>query len=343
MNLQIFNPIQYEAWDELLLTNEKTSFFHTSGWAKVLHESYGYTPVYITSIEDGKLINLIPMMEVKSILTGKRGVSLPFTDNCEPVVENQVSSDNAIEQIKEFGNKRNWKYIEWRGGKKNFNDVSPSLSFYKHDIELKQNEDELFAGFKSNTKRNIKKAQKEGVEVKLHNSLDSMEQFVGLNCLTRKKHGLPPQPYFFFKKLFDNVISKKKGVIALAYSKKKAIAGAVFLHFNKKAVYKYGASDENFLNLRPNNLLMWEAIRHYAKEEYSNFSFGITEKQNQGLLQFKRGWGGTESSVNYYRYSIREKGFIKDNFREKTSYSIFKKMPQQLLNLTGRILYKHMG
>lgn len=343
MSLDIINPINYQAWNDLLLTNKNTSFFHTSGWAKVLSESYGYTPLYFTSIEDNKLSALIPMMEVKSILTGKRGVSLPFTDYCEPVVSDQDSFDNAIEQIKEFGEKRNWDYIEWRGGSDCFKDTTPSLSFYSHDIKLHQDEDELFSNLKSSTRRNIKKAQKQGVEVRFHHSLDSVKKFFKLNCKTRKKYGLPPQPFSFFKKMFENIISKKKGFIALAYFKKKTVAGAVYFHFNNKAIYKYGASDEDYLNMRPNNLIMWEAIKHYAKNSYRTFGFGITEMENQGLLQFKRGWGGAESLIKYYRYSMKSKEFITDNFRKKTSYPIFQNMPQPLLNLTGRILYKHMG
>src|SRR4030066_163040 len=47
-------------------------------------------------------------------------------------------------------------------------------------------------------KRNIKKSEREGVEVKILNSLESLNEFYKLNCITRKKHGLPPQPYNFF-------------------------------------------------------------------------------------------------------------------------------------------------
>ena len=343
MNIEVINPLSCPGWDDLLLASEKNSFFHTSGWAKVLHESYGYTPLYFTSIRDSKLATLIPMMEVKSIITGKRGVSLPFTDHCEPVVMDKDSFNDAVAQIRKFGRKRRWNYIEWRGGSEHFKSVTPSLSFYSHDLKLNSDEDNLFSALKSNTKRNIKKARKEGVKINLHNSVDSMRQFFSLNCITRKKHGLPPQPFSFFKRLFENIISKKKGIIALAYFKKRVIAGAVFLHFNKKAVYKYGASDENYLKVRPNNLLMWESIRYYAKNDYNNFSFGITETGNQGLLQFKRGWGGTESTINYYRYSLKNKDFIKDSFRIKTSYSIFKKMPTPLLNAVGTLLYRHIG
>ena len=74
MEVEIINPIEYPGWDDLLLTNDQSSFFHTSAWASVLVESYSYTPLYFTIIEAGKLSALIPLMEIKSFLTGKRGI-----------------------------------------------------------------------------------------------------------------------------------------------------------------------------------------------------------------------------------------------------------------------------
>ena len=71
MHLQILNPLTYPNWDELLLTHEDYSFFHTTAWARVLHESYGYKPLYFTAIENGRLSALIPVMEVNSFITGK--------------------------------------------------------------------------------------------------------------------------------------------------------------------------------------------------------------------------------------------------------------------------------
>jgi hypothetical protein len=343
MSLQVINPINYPGWDELLLTNEGCSLFHTSGWAKVLHESYGYSPFYFTGIVNNKLTDLIPMMEVKSLLTGKRGVSLPFTDQCEPIVKNQDSFDTLVEQIKKSGIRRDWDYIEWRGGKNFFDSSSPSLSFYTHEIILNTVETELFTRLRNSTKRNIRNAQNQGVEVSLNTTCEAIKIFYKLNCMTRKMHGLPPQPFSFFIKLYENIILEKNGFVALAYYMKKPIAGAVFLHFNKKAIYKYGASNERYLNLRPNNLIMWEAIKYYKKEGYGNFSFGITEMENQGLLQFKRGWGGVESVISYFKYSMKQNAFIEDSFRAKTSYPIFKKIPQPLLNLAGRVLYRHIG
>jgi len=343
MPLQIINPLEYPNWDKLLLTNKDYSFFHSSSWARVLSESYNYKPLYFTLIKDGRLSTLIPIMEVDSFLTGKRGVSLPFTDYCEPIVPDKDSFNETIEKLIEYGKDVNWKYIEWRGGGSYLEDTLPSLSLYVHSLSLEKDEKKLLSCFRKSTKRNIKKAEKEGVDVSIYYSLESLREFYRLNCMTRKKHGLPPQPFLFFKKIYEHIIAHKKGFVALASYGRRTIAGAMYFHIGKKAIFKYGASDEKHLNLRPNNLVIWEAIKWYKRKGFTNINLGITEPNNIGLLQFKRGWGVKEEMTNYYKYVLEKDEFVKDKFRNITSYSFFKKMPSAILNLTGSMIYRHFG
>jgi len=89
LQLDIINPLNYKGWDELLMSAEGYSIFHSRAWARVLHDSYQYHPLYFTIIDGGKLSALIPVMEVKSAVTGRRGVSLPFTDYCRPIVSDE--------------------------------------------------------------------------------------------------------------------------------------------------------------------------------------------------------------------------------------------------------------
>ncbi|MEP6664139.1 MAG: hypothetical protein ABJC04_10785, partial [Verrucomicrobiota bacterium] len=83
--LQCINPIEHPGWDELLATHPGATFFHTAGWAKVLQDTYGHRPKYFAVLRENQLRALLPVMEVDSWLTGRRGVSLPFTDGCEPL------------------------------------------------------------------------------------------------------------------------------------------------------------------------------------------------------------------------------------------------------------------
>jgi lipid II:glycine glycyltransferase (peptidoglycan interpeptide bridge formation enzyme) len=283
-------------------------------------------------------------MEVKSILTGQRGVSLPFTDYCEPIVTQNIRFQDVFNCLIEYGKQAGWKYVEIRGNEDSLQNLPPSSYYYGHILNLSQNEEQIFFNFRSSTKRNIKKAIREGVKVNIDNSLESIREFYHLNCITRKDHGLPPQPYCFFKNIYDHVVSKNHGFVALASYMGKAIAGAVYFHFGTKAIYKYGASDDRYQHLRANNLVMWEAIKWYCQNGYHSICFGRTEPGNTGLRQFKTGWGAEEKIIRYYKYNLKKSVFMNGGSHELGLHNkVFNKMPIPLLKVVGNLFYKHVG
>lgn len=171
-----------------------------------------------------------------------------------------------------------------------------------------------------------------------------MREFFRLNCLTRKEHGLPPQPLKFFKKVYEHLISKGLGFIVLASYKGVNIAGAVCFHCGGKGIYKYGASERKYQHLRANNLVMWEAIRLSIRQGCTSFSFGRTEPDNQGLIQFKSGWGAKEETIRYHRYDLKTDTFIHGRPYGRAFYhKILRKMPVPLSRVAGELLYRHVG
>lgn len=343
MDIQIINPITYPGWDDLVLSRPDYSFFHSSIWAEVLKKSYGYTPLYFVEFGNTGISNLLPVMEVNSILTGQRGVSLPFTDHCPPIVDGNNSFEEIFNFAVEYGKKKTWKTLELRGGQEHLN-TEPSEFYLTHTLSLRKGEKDVLKRLRESTKRNIKKAIGEGVEVRISDLPESIEQFYHLNSLTRKRHGLPPQPFSFFKNVLELVIKKGYGIVVLGFYDGKAIAGSVFFHSGKRAIFKYGASDLKYQNFRANNLVMWEAIRYYCEKGFESLSLGRTEPDNQGLLQFKSGWGSTEQQINYYRYDLKKGSFVSGSSKVSGLHNrIFRNIPIPILNKIGDLLYKHVG
>lgn len=343
-SLKIINPVNYPGWDDLVVSNKNHSIFHSSCWAEVLKRSYRYEPIYFTSIDGHGISVMVPFFEIKSRITGKRAVSLPFSDYCTPITNGQNKFKEILDHIIRFGEKSRWKYIEIRGGESFSENMLSNSTYYIHTIDLTRKEDAIYKSLRNSTKRNIQKAVKEGVKVNAFDTLESIKDFYRLNCMTRKKHGLPPQPFKFFKNIHKYIISKNLGMVLLAYYGTQTIGGAVFFHFGKKALYKFGASDQRFQKLRANNLIMWEAIRWYSKEGYSEFSLGRTELKNYGLRQFKTGWGVKEHMIKYFKYNLKTHTFTPNSGHKAQSvYKIFNYMPLPLLKLIGSFAYRHIG
>ena len=165
---EIINPLEQENWNTLLISTPGSSFFHTSDWADVLSRSYGYTPFYLCAKEQNKFTGLLPVMEVDSFLTGRRGVCLPFTDMCEPIAESTQHFQKLFDQAVSVGRKRKWKYLEIRGGQKYLPAEQSSEFFYGHKLNLAPGQQQLFINLRDSTQRNIKKAQKENISVTIY-------------------------------------------------------------------------------------------------------------------------------------------------------------------------------
>jgi hypothetical protein len=344
LNLEPINPLGFPSWDEAILSLPGRSFFHGSAWAAALCKSYGYEPVYFTQREGDSVKAVLPCMDVSSPLTGRRGVCLPFTDYCEPLAGDAAQFRELFDAAAAFGRKRGWTYLEIRGGEAFLQKEEPSEWHHGHILDLTAGPEKILAGLRDSTRRNIKKAQREKIELAISTSPDALEAFRRLNGMTRRDHGLPPQPRHFFRNLHEIVLSQGMGFIALATFRGEAIAANVYFHQGEEMIYKYGASDRAHRNLRANNLVMWEAIRWGCGNRCRTLCFGRTEPGNEGLLQFKAGWGARERLIKYYRYDLRKSAFVKGASGVNPLYKkIFNRLPVPVLGALGRILYRHMG
>ena len=145
LKLEIIDPTRYEDWDDIVLSVPGFTFFHSSAWAKVLSESYNCTPVYFMPFRQGKLVAVMPFMEVKSILTGRRGVSLPFTDYSDPIMVDDIQLKDILKPVMDLGKKFKWKYLELRGNGSLLHDASPSVSYLGHILDLSETEERLLS------------------------------------------------------------------------------------------------------------------------------------------------------------------------------------------------------
>ena len=343
-DMEIIDPIEFPAWDTLLLRNGNNEFFHTSAWARVLRESYGFRPIYFIQQIQDEIDLLMPFVEINSPWTGKRGVSLPFSDQCRAFARQKELIPAAVERVTDHARIAGWKYAEWRDSLFPREIAVEHNSFFVHEIDLTKSEAAIYSSLKDSNRRCIRRALKEGVSIRICHSLDSVQSFYRLNCITRKRHGLPPQPYVFFRNVFEFLIDNGYGAVVIAVHSGRVVAAAMFFFFGSSALYKYGASDLRFQGLRPNNLLFWEAIRWLKASGRSTLNLGRTELDNPGLLQYKRLWGAAEVLINYHRYDVKRKSFIQGR-PKKTSVlnTVLRNLPTGLLRLVGRAVYKHSG
>jgi lipid II:glycine glycyltransferase (peptidoglycan interpeptide bridge formation enzyme) len=174
--------------------------------------------------------------------------------------------------------------------------------------------------------------------------LPAVRDFYRLLRQTRQRHGMPPQPFAFFANLQRHILAPNHGRVVLARLGRVAVAGAVFLQFGRTALFKFGASDESFQNLRANNLVMWRAIQWHVQRGFESLDFGRTSLDNEGLRRFKLSWGTQERTIEYLRYELRAERFVTSEDRSSGWHNrLFRRLPGRISQLIGAGLYRHLG
>ena len=343
LQMRILDPVYEPVWDHLVALHRDACCFHTSAWAKVLHQTYNHQPFYLQFSRGHRLVALVPLMEVRSLFTGRRGVCLPFSDVCEPLIFDQEATDLVTDQLVRFARERRWRHLEIRGGKSLELAARPTARFYGHTLDLRSGPKELASRFASRVRGAIRKAERSDVSARVVRNRQAIDDFYRLHVQTRRRHGLPPQPISFFVNIYEHIIRPGFGFTVLAHWGSRPIASAIFFRFGKNALYKFGASDKKFQQLRANNLVMWQAIQFLARTGAEKLHFGRTECENDGLRQFKLSWGTEEETIGYFRVDPSGRECLvsapsDSGFHKK----IFARLPLAVNRLAGAMIYPHL-
>ncbi len=333
----------------------RSSIFHSTGWLEALHGTYGYRPVVLSTSVQGPLNDGLVFCDVDSWITGRRWVSLPFSDHCEPLTNQSGSEQALLSSLPGLLERYGLRYFEMRmtqnaefGGGTSPSSLSRSTCpYYFHRLDLVPDFNTLFRNLhKDSTQRKIRRAEREGLGYELGDSPDLLDSFFRLQILTRRRHGLPPQP----KQWFRNILRclGEAAQIRVAYRGKTPIAAIFTLTHKDTVVYKYGCSDAAYHNLGAMQMLLWRTIEESKRDGMKTLDLGRSRPSNEGLIRFKSRLGSTVSALSYSRFSptVSQSGAYQSpdqGWMAAFRFKLFRRIPPAVSCALGTRLYRHIG
>jgi len=350
MPIFLIDPLTDPRWVKFLEVHPQTSVFHSAEWLSALKYSYDYEPVVMTtSGPDEPLRNGLVLCKIRSWLTGARIVSLPFSDHCQPLVDDPKDLGELLRGLCLDRHLHNWKYIEIRplGGLgaqlQNEAGFAESESFCFHSLDLRLPLEEVHRRFhKTSIQQTLQRAEREGLTIEVGQSEALIRQFYSLLLLTRRRHQLPPQPISWFRSLVS--CFGESASIRVAYKSGRPVASIFTLAHKKTVVYKYGCSDARFNNLGGTPYLLWEVIQQAKGRGAESLDFGRSGSDQTGLIKFKDRWGACRSQLTYYRYPMKAASGTNSTHRSADAVGkALSTLPDVCLETVGRVLYRHVG
>ena len=224
MSLFRLDPVQDARWADFVDRCPQASIFHSVGWLRALKDTYG----------EEKIDSAMVFCEIDSWLTGRRLVSLPFSDHCEPLLRSSEEFGFLVESLQSQMKAEKWKYLEVRPTEQNLSGLQESAGFvpaqryFLHLLDLDGDLKHLFGQLdKDSAHRRIQHAERTGLTEKTGNSEELLRQFYPLFVITRSRHRVPPMPFSWFQNLIHNLDRALE--IRVAFLQGKPVAGILTL------------------------------------------------------------------------------------------------------------------
>jgi lipid II:glycine glycyltransferase (peptidoglycan interpeptide bridge formation enzyme) len=277
---------------------------------------------------------------VNGLFGRRRLVSLPFSDHCAPLVEGPEQLHCLLAGLQQRIDRRDWNSMEVRANEAvPVEDQPENEDLVLHHLDLQPSLQQLFDGLHpSCTQRKIKRAAREELSYEEGTSESLLHDFYRLLVITRRRHGVPPQPFQWFLNLAAHLKDSMK--LRAAYKDGKPIASILTLRYKQTMMYKYGCLDDRFSAMGGTQFLFWHTIQEAKSAGLSFLDLGRTDVANAGLLKFKDRWGAARTNLHYYQYPVGTANTVKV-IQTNLVKALCSHLPVGVLEVAGKVLYKY--
>ena len=263
-------PLGELPWSELDRYADR-NVFQTRAWLRFLARTQNATPVVASLREGDDTVGWFTGMVQRRF--GLRVLGSPFPGwstsylgfNLRPGVDRRAAFE-ALPRLA-FGELR-CSHLEVRCRNTGFHELDGSgfergHTFRTYTLDLCPTEEEIFSRMKSACRRAIRKSEKEGVVVEEADDMDFAGDYFAQLVDVFDKQGL--RPHFGIERvrtLIEEMLPTGNLLLLRARLRSgECVATAVFPVFNGVAYFWGGASVRSGQSARPNEAIMWHAIR----------------------------------------------------------------------------------
>lgn len=344
MSISLVEPQTDPLWRRLV-EQHHSSVFHSPEWMQVLAETYGMEIRALVALDGaGEPRAGIPFGRIQDIM-GKRIVSLPFSDYCDPLVNSRDEWDGLIERLlaEDCPVAVRCLHNSFPLADERF---APANKAKWHGLDLEPDLEALWRGLDDSARRAIKKAQRDGVVVRVAEREEELRVFFEMHLGIRKhKYRLLAQPYRFFQNLWRHILQQHKGFLMLAVHQGEIIGGVMFLQWKDTLYYKFNASSPAHLGHRPNDLVIWEGIQYGKARGYTRFDFGLSDWDQEELIRYKRKYASEEKTISFLRHAPKggpteHERLLRSLLTQLTELFVDESVPEEVTDKAGDILYR---
>lgn len=281
------------------------SLFSSGRWLRALGAGYGLD-VRASVIEFSGRATAALLFVAVDDLRGRRVLSLPFSDYCDPLVDQPDDWRRLVEPLMALEAPVRLRCLHNRLPLADRRFAATGLALW-HATDLTRAEPAIWNGLDPSARQNIRRAERHGIRIREGTSIDDLRAFHAMHRAVRKsKYRMLAQPEAFFESLHAEFAPSGSLTVLLAELDGEPVAGILLLEHRDTLYYKFNASiDQRF---RPNDLLAWHGMLLGRRRGLKVLDFGLSDPAQDGLVRYKRKFATSEQPISQLEW--RPDGYV---------------------------------
>jgi len=285
-----------DTWDGFVRAQSGWTHFHLYGWRRVMETVLGHECMYLVARDESQALRgVLPLVRVRSPLFGHFLVSMPFVNYGGPLGAAEAVRALA-DRAAALADEGQVKLLELRSRVPQPLELPVSHRKITVVLDLPGKEEQLWADLGSKLRSQVKRPQKEGVEMRF--GPEQVEPFFGVFARHMRDLGTPTQPKALFRAIADGFGDSVW--FGCAYHHGRPVAGGAGFRWDAEFEMTWASSLAAYNPIAPNMLLYWSFMQRAIADRVTLFNFGRCTP-GVGTHRFKRQWGSRDEPLWWYQ------------------------------------------
>jgi len=333
----------FAQWDEYVHQHSHGSFFHLSGWIKVITQVFKHKHHYLIATKNEKVVGVLPLVEQKSRMFGHALISTPFCVYGGAIADNKVVEHKLEMAAYQLGCELDVDYVELRD-REYKQSHTPWVEHCHHATfycPIADTPDEILTSVKRKQRAVIRHSLQN--DLSWDNSSDP-ELCYDVYAESVRNLGTP----VFSKQLFvslTEVFGEQCETLIVRTSDGTPVSSVLSFYYKGEVLPYYGGGTLDARALKSNDYMYYQLMCIAKAKGQQRFDFGRS-KNDSGSYNYKKNWGMQEEPLHYRIALVKSQempNLSPNNPKYKYFISLWQKMPLWLSRMIGPYLSKYLG
>lgn len=314
IHIEVSCDLEDKSWDEFLAQTEYGHHVQSSFWARV-KATLGWKVQRIKIMEAGQIVagaqiltrKLSPFISIGYVPKGPV-CSLDHQDTFSILLKELVNLSKS-ERLRLVAVQPPYYYegiedhYQSSGFGKSWLELVPTATIH---IDLSKDEKEILSQMKRQTRQNINRSIREGIQIR-EGGPEDIDAFYQIHLKTSLRQKFKPYPKQYFIKMWEVMAKQGNLVNIISEFENEAASALIIVPFGNTVIAKVLGWSGNFPEKRPNDAAFWGAISWAKHHDYRWFDMeGVHRESAEAILSgsslpdefrsspdfFKLGYGG---------------------------------------------------